>query len=451
MIRIETMTRTKNMTRGLIAALVALPLASCGIFGGSDDPQTPTVGNRVPILSRIEAGAAVDPALANVAVVLPTAQQNADWPQPGGTAGNAIGHVALSATPSQVWSTQIAGSSTRRRLASSPVVGGGLLYVVDTDGIVRAYDAATGTSRWRVDLDLPGDLAPSAFGGGVTYAGGQVFATDGAGNVIALDAQSGNEIWRRKPAGPLRGAPTVAFNQVFVMTQDNQIHALNTADGSPVWSQTSAPGQAGVFGVAAPAAAQGTVIAGFSSGELTAYRYENGRNLWSDALAQTSISTRVGTLTDVDADPIIDQGRVYALGQGGRIAAYELLTGQRLWELNIAGISTPAVAGEWLFTLTDSAKLIAIQRATGRVRWISQLRAYRDEEDKEDPIFWTGPVAAGNQLWVASSRGIVERVDAATGTATQFADLDEAVSLPPVVAGGMLYILDDSGRIRAYR
>ncbi len=140
------------------------------------------------------------------------------------------------------------------------------------------------------------------------------------------------------------------------MTQDNQIHALSTADGSLIWQETAATGQSGVFGVAAPAAGQGTVIAGYSQGELVAYRYENGRNLWSDALARTSISTQVGTLTDVDADPIIDDGRVYALGQGGRMAAYELVTGQRIWELALAGISTPAIAGEWVFTLTDDSR-----------------------------------------------------------------------------------------------
>jgi iron complex outermembrane receptor protein len=44
------------------------------------------------------------------------------------------------------------------------------------------------------------------------------------------------------------------------------------------------------------------VIAGFTSGEVVDYRYENGRTLWSDALARTSISTEVGSLTDVDAD-----------------------------------------------------------------------------------------------------------------------------------------------------
>src|SRR5213078_3604985 len=134
---------------------------------------------------------------------------------------------------------------------------------------------------------------------------------------------------------PLRGSPTIAFNAVYVMSQDNQIFSLNLADGKVVWQDAGSTGSQGVYGVGAPAAGQGTVIAGYSSGELVAYRYENGRNLWSDALARTSISTEVGSLTDVDADPIIDRGRVFALGQGGRMAAYELTTGQRIWELNL--------------------------------------------------------------------------------------------------------------------
>ena len=117
-----------------------------------------------------------------------------------------------------------------------------------------------------------------------------------------------------------------------------------------------------MFGALAPAAAQGTVVAGFSSGELNAYRYENGRILWQDALARTSISTSVTSLSDIDADPVIDSGRVYAVGQGGRMVALELITGQRIWEINVAGISTPWVAGDWVFVVTDEAQLLAVVR-----------------------------------------------------------------------------------------
>ena len=445
----STFTRT---SRWFLAPTLALAIAGCGMFSGNGDKdKTPTLGNRTPILSRIAQEVAVDPALASTAVVLPPAQTNADWPQAGGNASKAPGHAALSATPARAWTAAIAGATKTRRLAAAPVVGDGRLYSVDTSGVVHAFDAASGAKVWAHTIQVSGDLRDATFGGGASFAEGRVYATTGTGDVVALDAATGAEQWRVKPAGPLRGSPTVAFNSLYVMTQDNQIYALSLANGDIDWQMSAASGQSGVFGVAAPAAGQGTVIAGYSSGELVAYRYENGRELWSDALARTSISTQVGTLTDVDADPIIDQGRVYALGQGGRMAAYELTTGQRLWELTLAGISTPAVAGEWVFTLTDDARILAIQRNTGKVRWITQLDAFRNAEKKEDPIFWTGPVLANNRLWVASSRGQVVSVDVASGAAANFAELSDPVSLPPVVAGNTLYILDDSGRITAWR
>ncbi|RDC60400.1 Outer membrane protein assembly factor BamB [Alteripontixanthobacter maritimus] len=438
---------------GLGAALV-FGLAACngGIFGGSADKnKTPTVGNRVPILSRVSTDAAVDPSLAGVAVVLPPARLNAEWAQSGGTAGKAPGHVALAAQPVKAWSNSIAGSTNRRRLGASPVIGGGKLFAVDTDGMLHAFDAATGAKSWTRAVRTTDDLRPSAFGGGASYDNGRVFVTSGTGEVVALNADTGAEVWTSKPAGPLRGSPTVAFNSVYVMTQDNQIYALDAATGTPQWSENGSPSQAGVFGVAAPAAGQGTVIAGYSSGELSAYRYENGRSLWTDALARTSMATSVGSLTDIDADPIIDQGRVYALGQGGRMAAYELVTGQRIWELNLAGISTPAIAGEWIFTLTDDARMLAIARSTGKVRWITQLPRWRDEKDKKGPIFWTGPVLAGGQLWVASSEGAIYRVSVAEGSASLYSDIKSAVTLAPVAANNTLYVLDDDGVIHAFR
>jgi len=437
-----------------VLPLLLSGLAACssiGIGGDGDASATPTVGNRTPILSRISNEVKPDPTLANISVVLPPMQDNAEWAQAGGNAAKSTGHLGLADAPVRVWTASIAGASSTRRLATPPVVGGGTLFVVDTQGTVHAFDAATGARRWEHKVEVASDFRNSTFGGGASYFEGKVYATNGSGDVFVLDAQTGAEVWHVKPAGPLRGSPTVAFNAVYVMTTDNQIHALNIADGTPIWDKAAATGASGVFGVAAPAAGQGTVIAGYSSGELVAYRYENGRDLWSDALARTSISTQVGTLTDVDADPIIDNGRVYALGQGGRMAAYELVTGQRLWELSLAGISTPVVAGEWVFTLTDDARLLAIARTTGRVRWVTQLEHWRNPNKQTGPIFWTGPVLANNRLWFASSEGVVLSADVATGTTAEFADLNNPVSVPPIVANRTLYILDDSGRITAWR
>ena len=443
-----------SITRRLsapLAVIMALGLAGCGVFGGKDKPSTPTLGNRIPILSKIDTSAKVDPALAEVAVVVPPATVNPEWPQAGGTPSKSYGNLALAASPALAWSQKIAGSTAKQRLAASPVIGGGRLFVMDTLGTVHAYDATSGAPAWSQSFQIAGDNQSAVYGGGAAYGDGRVYVTTGIGEVAALDANDGRVLWKVKPAGPLRGSPTIAFNSIFVMTQANQLISLNAADGAQQWSRAASVGQTGVFGVAAPAAGQGTVIAGFSTGELIAYRYENGRELWSDALARTSLSTTVGVLTDIDADPIIDRGRVYALGQGGRMAAYELVTGQRIWELNLAGISTPAVAGDWVFTLTDDGRLLCIARSSGKVRWLTQLDTFRNQAKKKDPLFWSGPVLAGDRLWFVNSIGQVYSAPVADGQPSLAYAMQAPVTLAPVVANQTLYLLDDNGRLVALR
>ena len=443
-----------SITRRLsapLAVIMALGLAGCGVFGGKDKPSTPTLGNRIPILSKIDTSARVDPALAEVAVVVPPATVNPEWPQAGGTPSKSYGNLALAASPALAWSQKIAGSTAKQRLAASPVIGGGRLFVMDTLGTVHAYDATSGAPAWSQSFQIAGDNQSAVYGGGAAYGDGRVYVTTGIGEVAALDANDGRVLWKVKPAGPLRGSPTIAFNSIFVMTQANQLISLNAADGAQQWSRAASVGQTGVFGVAAPAAGQGTVIAGFSTGELIAYRYENGRELWSDALARTSLSTTVGVLTDIDADPIIDRGRVYALGQGGRMAAYELVTGQRIWELNLAGISTPAVAGDWVFTLTDDGRLLCIARSSGKVRWLTQLDTFRNQAKKKDPLFWSGPVLAGDRLWFVNSIGQVYSAPVADGQPSLAYAMQAPVTLAPVVANQTLYLLDDNGRLVALR
>ncbi|WEK41604.1 MAG: PQQ-binding-like beta-propeller repeat protein [Candidatus Sphingomonas colombiensis] len=432
----------------VIAALVGL--SGCGIFKGHGPKKTPTLGERIPILVS-ENGAAVDPSLSAVAVTLPPAAPNDAWAQPGGNASKNMGNLALAASPTRAWSARIDGGSNRQRLGAAPVIADNKLFVVDVDAVVHAFRADTGASLWTTAMATGKKNTAARFGGGVSFEDGKVFATDGLGDVVAMNAADGAILWRAKPGGPLRGAPTVANGQVYVLSQDNQLFALGEADGKVVWAESGSLESQGVFGVAAPAAAAGTVIAGFSSGELNAYRYENGRTLWQDALSRTSMSTSVSSLADIDADPVIADGRVYAVGQGGRMVALEISTGQRLWEQNLAGTSTPWLAGEWLFVITDDARLICLSRANGKVRWISQLRGYKNVKKKSGPYVWFGPVLAGDKLWLTNTRGEIVGVSPSDGSVVTTIQQGAELGLPPVVANSTLYVVDQKGRLTAYR
>ena len=445
----------KTIAKLLLALAATTTLGGCAVIDGvrgdsGKKNNTPTIGNRVDILG-IERDTEVDPALAGVAVTLPPAALNEAWAQPGGNASKSPGHVELGQGLSRIWTAKVTGANPRARLAASPVMSDGRIYVVDTTARVTAFDANTGAQIWSNALEIEKDGKPSRFGGGVSATGTNVFATNGVGDVASLAADTGALVWKKRHAGPLRGAPTLSNGNVYVMTQDNQVYALRQSDGEAQWNEAGPVSASGIFGVGAPAAAQATIIAGYSSGELAAYRYENGRSLWSDTLSRTAMSTSVSTLTDIDADPVIDRGRVFALGKGGRMASYELVSGQRIWEINIAGISTPVTSGEWVFVMTDEARLLCVARSTGKIRWISKLQRYKNEKKKKKPISWYGPVLAGGRLVIANSHGAVWSVAPDEGTATEILDVGNDVSLAPIVANNILYILDDSGRISAFR
>ena len=436
-----------------VALLIAATLAAggCGVLKKGKKSATPVLGQRIAVLTS-EGDVAVDPATAALPMVLPDPVANSDWMQPGGNASKSVGHVALGTALARAFTVQAGrGSSLTARLAAAPIVANGRVYTIDTLGAVRAFDARTGGQMWASQTPDDRGNEASLYGGGIAYDNGRIYATNGLGYVAALDERTGGILWQVRPGGPLRGAPSIAAGTVYVISQDNQIYALDEAKGLTSWSAAASVEIAGIFGSASPAVAQGTVVAGFSSGELNAYRYENGRQVWQDALQRTSIRTSVSSLSDIDADPVIDNGQVFAVGQGGRMVALEITTGQRMWELNIAGIDTPWVAGDWIFVVTDDAKLLCISRANGHIRWINQLPAFQKPKSKSGQIEYSGPVLAGGRLIVTGSTGVIVNIDPTTGSFQSQTNVGAPISLPPIVAGSTLYVYDDNGRLSAFR
>lgn len=444
------MTRAKTFRVAILIA-AALAASGCGVFKKGKSTRTPVLGNRIAVLTG-EGDVAVDPDTTALPMSLPDPTVNTDWTQSGGDATKSMGQVALRSTLGRAFMVQAGrGDSLTARLAAAPIVANGRVYVIDTLGAVRAMDARTGAQIWSSQTPTVKGNSAELYGGGLAYDQGRLYATNGLGFVAALDERNGGIVWKVRPAGPLRGAPSIGNGAIYVITQDNQIFSLKETDGTTNWSQPASLETAGVFGSASPAVGQGTVVAGFSSGELNAYRYENGRSLWSDTLQRTSVRTSVSSLNDIDADPVIDSGQVIAVGQGGRMVAMDLVSGQRQWELNIAGIATPWVAGDWIFVVTDEAKLLCIYRQNGHIRWISQLQRFVKPKSKKGEVDYSGPVLAGGRLIVTGSNGAIVSVNPQTGAIVNQLSVGVPISLPPIVANSTLYVLDNRARLSAYR
>lgn len=432
-----------------MAALAVMLLGGCGTwFGEADDPPLP--GERLSVLEQ-QAGPAADPQARSEPIVLPPPERNAAWPQAGGDATHVMQSLQAGEIGRPLWDADIgAGTSSSRPIMPSPVVANGRVFTLDTENLASAFDARSGRRLWEADLaekEEDDDAAP----GGMAWHDGRVFVTTGFGKVIALDADSGKRLWRRDIGMPMHAPPSVADGRVFVVTIENQLRSLSAQDGSDIWPPYQALGElARLLGGASPAIAGPVVIAPFSSGELVALRADTGRSLWAESLAPARRTDEISSLAQIRARPAIAGGRVYAISAGGIIAALDLRSGQRLWERDIGGQQSPWIAGRQIYQIDNSGQIICLSTETGRIHWTTKLPGYKDEKKRTGPILWSGPVLTGVRLLITGSDGRLFAISAEDGRILERQSLAERFTVAPVVANGVVYLLDDDARLSAY-
>jgi outer membrane protein assembly factor BamB len=434
----------------LAAVLLSVSLSGCDTL---DDwfskSKKPLPGERVSVFQdRSE----IQPDNGVGAVTLPQPQVNDSWPQSGGFPNNDMQNLAVGASPRVIWSADIGvGSSSSRVLTEPPVVAGGMVFVKDATGTVSSFRADTGEKVWSVTLAPEKARDADEFGGGLAWYQNRLFVTTGWADVYSLDATSGKEVWHSNVNAPVRGAPLVFGDRVLCVSIDNKLHALAAIDGAETWTVNGLQETAGYVPSNSPAAAGDLVVAPFLSGELIAVHLGNGRSAWNESLVGRSRELRAfGNIVDIRGRPVIDRNLVFAMGSSGTVAAIDLQSGQRRWERNVGGSQTPWVAGRFVYILSNSADVAALERDTGKVKWVTPLTQYLDEK-RQKLILWGGPVLAGDRLLITGTTGEMLALSPYTGEIMGKIDLKAPTRLAPVVANQTIYVLTDTGRLIALR
>jgi len=453
---------------------IGLSLALSGLSGCSDSlPSLPKMGDlnpwkeQVPPLpgKRIPVIPATDKSVGELAdaskpIVVPPPRMNDAWTQAGGAANSAPGNLALSsATLSQAWSAS-AGSGTTKvgRISAPPIIYDGRVYALDSDGNVSAFALSGGSAVWRTSLAPQNEnKGPSfsavaenilyltaadggGYGGGLAADDGRIFATSGYGTVMALDPASGNHVWEKNIGVPIRVAPTVSSDRVFVVTVEGKVYCLSTIDGAELWVVRGLPQQASLGLNASPSVEDDVVIVPYATGDVVALRVADGSGLWSESLSRNRTTSQLASMSDA-ARPAVDNGTVFAVSHGGRMTATATKTGERLWSLSVPSIQPPCVAGDSVFVVDTTGMLMAIDRREGKVQWSAKLPG---------ATTWAGPVLANGILWLASKDGTLAGVDATTGRVTGQVNVGDPVYISPVVAQGRMFVLTDNAKLIAF-
>lgn len=430
-----------------------LILSSCSWLGLDDgSKKIPLTGERVSVLELQKNLEAIDTTLKAEGFVGPKPWSNDFWTQAGGYPNHNLQNVTLSEGQlKKIWSKDIgSGKSDGFPLTSQPVVFNGIIYTVDTESKIKAFDIKTGKNLWENNL-RPENEDENVIGGGLAVAADFLYATNGYGEILALNSKEGGISWRTKLTAPSRAAPTVVGDKLYVLTLDNRLTALDAKTGKQIWKYEGFSETAGLINAASPAADGDVVISPMSSGELTALRADNGSVTWSDSLSPSMQTGGVSALPDIAALPVIDKGSVIAVSYGGKIVSIDMATGQRIWTRDIGGAKDPWVSGNMIFFISSNAELIALGRDTGALAWVKSLSSYDDEGKSSNSLMWNGPLLAGNRLLVTSAGESLLEISPQDGSLIRKNDLGFHVALPPIVAGRTLYLISDDGTLSAWK
>ena len=386
-------------------------------------------------------------------ISLPPATANADWTHRGGNAGHRPPHGALASAPSLVWSANIgSGNARRNRITAAPVVAGGRVYAMDAVARVTAVSTA-GAVLWSTDLTPVFD-GSALSGGGLALGGGRLFATTGFGELVALDPAGGGVLWRQRLDSTITGAPSVEGNTVYAVGRDGAAWAVQADSGKVLWTLSGTPSVSGVAGSAGPSVDGNLVLFPFAAGQVIAAEKATGAGLWAVAVAGERRGRAYANITDITGEPVIAGSTAYTANPTGRTVAVNLQNGQRLWTAREGAVGPVLPVGNALFLITDEARLVRLDAATGEAVWSVEMPYYvstRRENRRTGITAHYGPVLAGGRLVVASGDGALRFFNPVDGASLGQVALPGGAAGMPALAGGALYVPNQNGQLLAFR
>lgn len=106
---------------------------------------------------------------------------------------------------------------------STPLLSGGVLYVVAYQGMLKALRASDGSLLWEQEMSGYLDLASGY---------GQVYVVTEDDEVVAIDERTADEVWRQDGLFLRRLSAPIAYGNYVVMAdEDGYLHVLAQSDG----------------------------------------------------------------------------------------------------------------------------------------------------------------------------------------------------------------------------
>ena len=267
---------------------------------------------------------------------------------------------------------KIFAGSGKLNNTTSPIYFDENLCSIDSDGSLYCLDIKNDKINFRIKNDQSNLKKIEIIRGGIAYFDDRIVYADAYGQIKLLNSISGEVIWSTQLDFPILSSPLIYRGNIYVISSDNRIFAIDIVDGSNSWSfQTTAENKKNLK-TSSPVAYENLIIVPFSNGELIAFKYDDGRPIWSENVSKVSLVSNFD-IKDISANPVINGSNVYTISTNGKLISTNVINGQRNWSIDISGSRTPIISGNVLYVVDENSRLVCINISTGEIYWIKEL------------------------------------------------------------------------------
>ncbi len=337
----------------------------------------------------------------------------------------------------RVWTASVADKGAKPlRLGLGLSIDGNRVYAAGRKGEVAAFDLQSGRALWRTKTKL-------ALSGGPGSNAGMVVVGSTFGDLVALNSQSGAILWKIRLNGEVLSAPAVSERLIAIRTVDGKLHAIAPKDGKELWSTEQQVPRLSLRGTASPVLTGDLVLCGFDNGKVEAVNVSDGSVAWETTISPAHGKTELERMDDVDSTVRVSGPDVFAIGFQGRISMLALDTGQTWWSHDASSFRTLGLDDDSIYISSADGDVVALRRRTGAELWRQKALAHRR---------LSAAIETGDAIVVGDYQGYVHWLDKATGALAARAGTGKVrISNAPVVAGNMVLVVNDLGKITAFR
>jgi len=312
---------------------------------------------------------------------------------------NPLPKIVETTALSPVFSQSVSSTSAKDPLRLQLDANNGVVFVVDPKGKVAAYQ---GKQRlWEKNVSKLGLSA------GVEAKDNLVIVGNAKGQLFALDQATGEQKWTAQLSGAIISPSLIINNRVITVSNDGTVFAHNTSDGQQVWAYNLPNVQFSLRGNASPVAVDERAIVVASP---NAYIYIidslTGNPLMQRRVALSDGRSDIKRLNDIDGDPVVVGQFLITTSYQGQVTALNLANQQVVWSENSSSTKRPEVVGNGVFVASTDGKLTAYEITTGDKLW---------ENDQLLNRKLSNPVMLGTNLIVGDLDGYLHIVDPSSG------------------------------------